>query len=909
MPVDVFISHSSQDKRVADALCTTLESRGVRCWVAPRDILPGEEWAESIVNAIQNSALMLLVFSAHANDSPQVRKEVERAVHHAIPIIPVRIQDVLPNKSLEYFISTPHWLDAMTPPLERHLDHVAGTVMLVLKRQRGEEVPEPLTRTGTQIEYPPTPIPGPAPAPPVIPLPKQSPVLLMALVAVIAIAAAVGIFFATRQKQPVSTERVAATAPAPVKQPAEAAPTLSAELLDHCNRGNAALARFDWETARDEFTQAIKINPQYGPAYTGRCLARVWMSEEGQFAESLADGAKACELDPNSADAHAVYGLAFLETHQEKPESSQYNEALRLDPNCLMAHIGRAMQFAISEEYDAAGAEAEQAVKIDEHSPVSWCAVALVADYMSDWNKCLDATGKAIRIQPEWWYPHAIEAVAFDGLGRNDEGLHEAETAVQLDPNAGFAYQSRGLLEFAAGDMEAALADADKEISLRSQYAEGYALRSMVLALRPQPDLDKALAAAEDAIKRDPHTDAMGIRGWIHYGRGETDLALVDLNNAVKNHPTDPFCHYLRGRVYESKNDYEKALRDYAEGIRLAPGSTLCYEERGRLLITRGLADAGLEDLQKAIDLKPTAATLCYRSWVYSDRKAYDKQLADAVAAMRLDPQNEDALYSKATAEIFLEKWDEAIADLSAVIQMDSKQAKYYTARSIAYNKKGMSKEAQADTDSAAALTPQQAPSATEPTQTAATSRPTTPEGLTVKMIQDDKGRVTEEWFLDAGGTPTPSPTYLGASIVKCTYDSADRVDSCTWCDPSGQPFINLRGYARARYAYNTAGESTDRFFDVQDHPMQPVVVISKVPDDSAGHEAGLLVDDWLWSYDGQRVNTVEQLSDLEQNNDPEPRKLDVLRHGSIVTLSVKKGMLGFEAYMRAIPQAPATQP
>ncbi len=149
MPVDVFISHSSQDKHVADAVCATLESRGIRCWIAPRDILPGEEWAEAILNAIQNSQLMLLVFSAHANESPQVRKEVERAVHHAIPIIPVRIQDVLPNKSLEYFISTPHWLDAMTPPLEKHLDHVAGTVTLVLKRQRGEAVSDSETRAVT----------------------------------------------------------------------------------------------------------------------------------------------------------------------------------------------------------------------------------------------------------------------------------------------------------------------------------------------------------------------------------------------------------------------------------------------------------------------------------------------------------------------------------------------------------------------------------------------------------------------------------------------------------------------------------------------------------------------------------------------------------------------------------------
>lgn len=38
---DVFISYASSDKPVADAVCAALEQRGIRCWIAPRDILPG----------------------------------------------------------------------------------------------------------------------------------------------------------------------------------------------------------------------------------------------------------------------------------------------------------------------------------------------------------------------------------------------------------------------------------------------------------------------------------------------------------------------------------------------------------------------------------------------------------------------------------------------------------------------------------------------------------------------------------------------------------------------------------------------------------------------------------------------------------------------------------------------------
>jgi hypothetical protein len=132
MPYDVFISHSSEDKTIVDAVCATLESRGLRCWVAPRDILPGVDWDEAIIDAISECELMLLVFSSHANKSVQIKHEIERALHKGIPILPFRVEDVLPSKSLEYFLSTTHWLDALNPPLEQHLDRLAETVRLLI---------------------------------------------------------------------------------------------------------------------------------------------------------------------------------------------------------------------------------------------------------------------------------------------------------------------------------------------------------------------------------------------------------------------------------------------------------------------------------------------------------------------------------------------------------------------------------------------------------------------------------------------------------------------------------------------------------------------------------------------------------------------------------------------------------
>src|SRR4051794_14507606 len=143
MPYDAFISYCSEDKKIADAVCGTLEANKIRCWIAPRDVGAGRTWGSAIVEAIGESAVMVEIFSKHSNGSPQVMREIERAVHKGVSIIPFRVENVVPSKDLEYFISSCHWLDAMNPPLEKHIGELAGAILAV---QRGEPAPPPVAR-------------------------------------------------------------------------------------------------------------------------------------------------------------------------------------------------------------------------------------------------------------------------------------------------------------------------------------------------------------------------------------------------------------------------------------------------------------------------------------------------------------------------------------------------------------------------------------------------------------------------------------------------------------------------------------------------------------------------------------------------------------------------------------------
>ncbi len=133
MTQDVFISYSSIDKAAAETVCSVLEQNGISCWMAPRNITPGRNFAEAIIDGIRSSKVFVLVYSSNSNNSKQVIREVDRAVHIGLPVINLRLEDVPLSKQLEYYLSSVHWFDAMTPPLDEHVNKLSGVVKIFLE--------------------------------------------------------------------------------------------------------------------------------------------------------------------------------------------------------------------------------------------------------------------------------------------------------------------------------------------------------------------------------------------------------------------------------------------------------------------------------------------------------------------------------------------------------------------------------------------------------------------------------------------------------------------------------------------------------------------------------------------------------------------------------------------------------
>ena len=128
----VFISYSSKNKVIADRICSHLESNGIFCWYAPRDILPGKDWAEAIMEAIDSAKIFLLIYSSESNESRQVSNEVTAAFNAGCTLVPYRVSSDKMCGRLAYYLNSVHLIDATGSFQSRNLDNLLSHLRILL---------------------------------------------------------------------------------------------------------------------------------------------------------------------------------------------------------------------------------------------------------------------------------------------------------------------------------------------------------------------------------------------------------------------------------------------------------------------------------------------------------------------------------------------------------------------------------------------------------------------------------------------------------------------------------------------------------------------------------------------------------------------------------------------------------
>jgi TIR domain len=132
MEHDVFISHAHKDKSVADAICEKLESAGVKCWIAGRDISADKDWRDATRNAIGSSHVVVLVLSENANAAPHIKREIAHAFYTRRVIISFRLGGALPRREFLFYLGKVPGLDSARPPTEQDLKALTARIQGLL---------------------------------------------------------------------------------------------------------------------------------------------------------------------------------------------------------------------------------------------------------------------------------------------------------------------------------------------------------------------------------------------------------------------------------------------------------------------------------------------------------------------------------------------------------------------------------------------------------------------------------------------------------------------------------------------------------------------------------------------------------------------------------------------------------
>ncbi|MBU3665146.1 MAG: toll/interleukin-1 receptor domain-containing protein [Chthoniobacterales bacterium] len=325
----VFISYCTEDKNVAEAVCAGLESSGIPCWIAPRDVRPGQNWGGSIVKSIAAAKVMVLVFSRHTNNSRHVMNEIERAVSHRVTIIPFRIEKVQPSEDLELFISSCHWLDAFSPPRQSRITDLVNAVGEALGQQA--RPPEGLAHAAA----------GAASASSV--RSRRGVVLGLAAVAAFVLAAAIAFFFLRPQheaKPPAETTAATpAASPVATAAPTAAAPPVQTE--DLAARADACEEDEDFVGALEAYGAMLARNPSQPPIRmrAANAIARLMEDSRDRAGDQRLVAAVRAVADANVAAAQNFLGILLRKTNPQE-SLSMFKKAAEQGMARAMAEAG-----------------------------------------------------------------------------------------------------------------------------------------------------------------------------------------------------------------------------------------------------------------------------------------------------------------------------------------------------------------------------------------------------------------------------------------------------------------------------------------------------------------------------------------------------------------------------------------
>jgi TolB-like protein/Tfp pilus assembly protein PilF len=582
---DAFVSYASPDAPVANAVVEILEQHGIKCWIAPRNVTPGSQYADEIVGAINNSKVLVLVLSEHAAESAHVGREIERAASKRRRIFVLRTDATPLTRSFEYFLSDSQWIDVAALGMPAALTKLTQAVGQRLSPSSwvspglGTDVRDPAERrrkpsyltikrlvatavflvvaaliVGVMLRYWPS---------------KQAPQApVVAAITDKSIAVLPFADMSEKKDQEYVGEGIAEEISALLAkiQHVKVIGRLSSFQFkgrdeDLRTIGEKLHAAYIVEGSVRKVGSKVRVTAQLVDAHSGNQL---WADNyDDDFSDVLelqqhiatgiaralqlvveADGA--APLAPlRSQEAYTFYlrGLSELDQwHQSSlfDAQSNFERALALDASFLRAaealaqtHVEQAFDESRSPKlaWQDAREAADRALQLDPNSAPAHAILGLVfATHDFNWDAAQAEFRHALAVRPRDPITMRFAALLAHALGKQEEALRYINAAISIDPLNPHLAENLGQILYAMGDLDRAEPAYRKGLEIEPLSDGNHFYLSIILQLKGQREQAQREARAE--VAENARDAGMSMDFFARGQIADSDAALARLKSS-----------------------------------------------------------------------------------------------------------------------------------------------------------------------------------------------------------------------------------------------------------------------------------------------------------------------------------------------------------------------------------------
>lgn len=401
------------------------------------------------------------------------------------------------------------------------------------------------------------------------------------------------------------------------------------------NRGLAYRQKGDPDRALADYSEAIKLDPKYGPAYNNR--GQIYQDKRDHD-RALADLDQAIRINPD-ATRYTNRGRSHYDKRDVSKALADFDSAIKLDAKHAEAYYRRGIIAGDKDDHDAAIKDFSEAIRLFPRYADAYYQRASAWGEKDEHDRSIADYLEAIKLNPRWPAPYIDGAFRYNQKGDHDNAVKLANQVLAFMPENSFALRQRA--DGYAGKKQYDLGIADLTEALRLtnvDFIDAQIHSQRAEIFRRKGDDDRALADYADAIRLMPSFNRSAIvqahygRGYIYESRGDSDDAIAAYGAAIALTPTYAAALVNRGSVLIAKGEYDKAVADYSAVLKEDPKQDGALWGRSRAYLHAGALDKALADISRAADISPKDAYVVLWLDIIERRNKLPGRLHQAIA-------------------------------------------------------------------------------------------------------------------------------------------------------------------------------------------------------------------------------------------------------------------------------------